>query len=135
MQILILGLMEYSDFLKEIFDEMEKWDEKDLKWARDWLCMNKEGEWNVFLAGCGFKYTESSDGKDYYQSKTNGGIYFRFSEAKHFEDRDKLGVYINSKGIFERVHWTLKEYVLDDVLDKLEKINKKKPKDSFKWSR
>lgn len=123
--------MEYSDFLKEIFEKIEKWDEHDLKWARDTL-NGAEFQWNAFLAGCGFRYSEDTDGTDYYESRRNSGIYFRFSKAREFNNSDILGVYEKREGEYKKIHDTLKGYVESGILGRLDKI--KKPKKSFSWS-
>lgn len=123
--------MEYSDFLKEVFEKIEKWDEHDLKWARDTL-NGAEFQWNAFLAGCGFRYSEDTDETDYYKSRKNPKIYFRFSKACEFNDNDILGVYEKTEEKYNKIHDTLKSYVESDILERLDKI--KKPKKSFSWS-
>ena len=120
------------DFTREIFDEIERMNESDLKWARDTLD-GPEFKWNAFLAGCGF-LQEEINGKDFYRSKENSDIYFRLNRSgvRGGEiDYDHLGIYQKTNEEIKMIHCIGKSSLENTIREKLEKIIEKNPEKYF----
>ncbi len=83
---------------REIFDEIGKWDLRDLKGARDHLGQSfKEAGNYVLWAYCGLECLEDkfSEDKDryYFESKLHPEICFKFHEGNLFGKYDRVGAY------------------------------------------